>query len=88
MKADRHGPRCRAHAYHFVAAPATDDDTLRGLPLHRWPASSISRRARICCAACAHAWWTNLSRAERGLPPAEERSAPRPCRPNRAPLRA
>lgn len=69
MKAGRRGPRCRVHTGHFVATPATDDDTLRGLPLDRWLTSRIPRRTRICCAACAHAWWTNLSRTERGLPP-------------------
>ncbi len=69
MKAGRRGPRCRVHADHFVATPATCDDTLRGLPLDRWLTSRIPRRTRICCAACAHAWWTNLIRSERGLPP-------------------
>lgn len=26
MKVDRNCPRCRAHLYHFVHAPKTDDD--------------------------------------------------------------
>lgn len=82
MKVDRHCPRCRAHAYHFVNTPATDDDALRDLPLHRWPATLRPRRVTVYCAACAHTWWTHLSRAERDLPPADDRqAATRGCRP-------
>ncbi|MCQ0034607.1 hypothetical protein [Burkholderia glumae] len=56
MKVDRHCPLCRAHSNHFVATPATDDEALRDLPLHRWPANSIPRRAWIRYAACMHGW--------------------------------
>ncbi len=77
MKVDRHGPRCRTHANHVVATPATDDEALRDLPLHRRLADSIGRRAWIRGAPCAHAGWSHPSRAERDWPPA------RPANPTR-----